>query len=45
MTKDLASIVVGSNEVPRSKYVTTEEFINEVEKNLKKYLAEPTPKL
>jgi hypothetical protein len=34
MTKDLAICVVGSNDVPRDKYLNTEEFMNKVAENL-----------
>ena len=35
MTKDLALIVYDTNQVPRSKYCTTIEFIKKVGENLK----------
>jgi len=35
MTKDLAICVVGSNEVPRDKYMNTEEFMDKLSENLK----------
>jgi len=34
MTKDLAICVAGSNDVPRDKYQTTEEFMKTLAKNL-----------
>jgi hypothetical protein len=34
MTKDLAICVVGSNEVPRDKYLNTEDFMNKLAENL-----------
>jgi isocitrate dehydrogenase len=36
MTKDLAILVAGSNDVPRSKYLNTFEFIDKVAENLVK---------
>jgi len=41
MTKDLALLVAGSNEVPRNKYLATEEFIVKVAQNLKNKLIQP----
>lgn len=38
MTKDLAILVAGSNDVPRSKYLNTFEFIDKVAENLVKSL-------
>jgi len=35
MTKDLAICVAGTNDVPRNKYVTTEEFISKVAEYMK----------
>jgi len=35
MTKDLALCVAGTNEVPRNKYVSTEEFISKVAEYMK----------
>jgi hypothetical protein len=34
MTKDLAICVVGSNDVPRDKYLNTEDFMNKLAENL-----------
>lgn len=45
MTKDLAILVLGSEKVPRDKYVNTEEFIDKVADLLRKKLNKPTPKL
>jgi isocitrate dehydrogenase len=39
MTKDLAILVEGSNQVDRSKYLNTFEFIDKVAENLNKALA------
>ena len=39
MTKDLAILVEGSNQVERSKYLNTFEFIDKVAENLQKALA------
>jgi len=36
MTKDLAICVFGSNDVPRSKYQSTEEFIKKIHENFEK---------
>ena len=36
MTKDLAILIEGSNDVPRSKYLNTFEFIDKVAENLNK---------
>jgi isocitrate dehydrogenase len=41
MTKDLALLVANSNEVPRNKYLNTEEFIIKVGNNLKNKLIKP----
>lgn len=38
MTKDLAICVVGSNDVPRSKYLNTFEFLDAIAENLNKAL-------
>ena len=38
MTKDLAILVAGSNDVDRSKYLNTFEFIDKVAENLEKAL-------
>ena len=38
MTKDLAICVAGTNDVPRDKYMTTQEFMNKLDENLKKKL-------
>jgi isocitrate dehydrogenase len=38
MTKDLAILVHGSNNVPRDKYLNTEDFIKKVAENLRKKL-------
>ena len=38
MTKDLAICVVGSNDVPRNKYLNTFEFIDAIAANLNKAL-------
>jgi isocitrate dehydrogenase len=35
MTKDLAMCVVGSMDVPRDKYLNTEDFMNKLSENLK----------
>lgn len=35
MTKDLAICVHGANDVPREKYLNTEEFMNKIAENLK----------
>jgi len=35
MTKDLAICVVGSNDVPRDKYLNTEQFLDKVAENLR----------
>ncbi len=39
MTKDLAILVEGSNQVDRSKYLNTFEFIDKVAENLNKKMA------
>ena len=39
MTKDLAILVEGTNQVDRSKYLNTFEFIDKVAENLNKKLA------
>lgn len=38
MTKDLAICVVGSNTVPRDKYLNTFEFLDAIAANLNKAL-------
>ena len=43
MTKDLAICVAGTNDVPRSKYLNTKEFIEKVAQELRRQL--PKPKL
>lgn len=35
MTKDLAICVAGTNDVPREKYQTTQEFLEKVSQNLR----------
>lgn len=45
MTKDLAICVYDSNDVPRNKYSTTQQFIKKVAENLKVNLTGPKPKL
>lgn len=41
MTKDLAICVIGSNDVPKDKYLDTEKFIDKVAENLVKKLNAP----
>lgn len=45
MTKDLAICVVGSNDVPREKYQTTEEFMKTLAANLTKRMNEQRAKI
>jgi hypothetical protein len=35
MTKDLAIIIAGSNNVQRDKYMNTEEFVNKIAETFK----------
>jgi hypothetical protein len=45
MTKDLALCITGGTSVDRSKYATTDEFMNTVSENFKKNLKASAPKL
>jgi len=45
MTKDLALFITGGNTVDRSKYASTDEFMNAVSDNFKKALTTACPKL
>jgi hypothetical protein len=45
MTKDLALCITGGNSVDRSKYASTDEFMNTVSENFKKNLKAGSPKL
>lgn len=39
MTKDLAICVAGKNDVPRESWMTTTEFMNKIDENLKAALS------
>lgn len=45
MTKDLALCITGGTSVDRSKYASTDEFMNKVSENFKKNLMAGSPKL